>query len=879
MKTVNYITREYVNPIDLNVLGNTYNTLEQGHKEAVKAASDLEITMANLDLNENEAEWRQNKINEIKQTVIDNTIYGNAYGALDDIITKAGNIASDQGMIGRLQAQKDYKTFKDELNKRSDLSEDYKEMYREINPYKYEDKIDEETGKIISGTKWEPSNNPTKVIPLNEIITQGLHWAAKESGGGDTTFFLDSNGNPTTNPSASEDGQMYIQKSGKFEKLTKDKILKGIQSAIATIPGAKESIEQDYNVSEWKHNKEIKNNNGKIVIDDITDKNGILLTPEQYLSKRIDPAVQAASYYNSTTTTNYGNALATYKARQMQSEMISKTDTIKMEQASISGRNTPIEVPVDMASKYVATKNIAANGIQNIYKQLTGKDLYMTNDQIGNMEQLLNKYNIPVNDRQQLRSLVKTYNESIKNMQLYTATMNDSDKRDFEFAARMKSGGELINGVNGGSKYDDEAIKSINKIYGKGTKLEVTFDNDEIKSTFENIINGNQINGYKNLGIIIQGNKLIIPKDKMYSLPIIMDALEKTKEKANTGFFESIGGRIFDRYHIRSLDDNNQSVGLHRTTGGDLFRGSTPVAEFEGRKLAKLYNSSTKIGDNISNKYNIASTTVTLGSLNLDGKSFTEGTLLNQYNNGILSKEQYEIQKKYYNDSFDDILSNTDFSQTDMYYLEENDNVKRRITNSADRFNYGSEILRAIKDKRVTVNPSVVPGISDPISGAPISGYNITVIPEKDAPKDAQPKRFYIPGLVNETASKYMMQDPYVQAFSTISILGATKSTRSITDSNVNPKLGNINLTGLGNNNYAINFNGINKVINQEDAMKFTTAFNNYNAVKNIVLSENTGELNQNMRSTLVNSAKIIGNLTGTNPEAVLEKLLDDINK
>ena len=104
MKNFNYINRESVAPVNLEVLGRTYDTLEQGHKETVKAASELEVTMANLDLNEAESEWRQQKIAEIQQTVTDNTTYGNAYGALDDVIAKAGNIASDQGMIGRLNA-------------------------------------------------------------------------------------------------------------------------------------------------------------------------------------------------------------------------------------------------------------------------------------------------------------------------------------------------------------------------------------------------------------------------------------------------------------------------------------------------------------------------------------------------------------------------------------------------------------------------------------------------------------------------------------------------------------------------------------------------------------------------------------------------------
>lgn len=61
MKSFNYINTEYVPTVDLNTLGNTFNTLEQGHKEAIKTASNLQAEMAKLELNEAENEWRQQK--------------------------------------------------------------------------------------------------------------------------------------------------------------------------------------------------------------------------------------------------------------------------------------------------------------------------------------------------------------------------------------------------------------------------------------------------------------------------------------------------------------------------------------------------------------------------------------------------------------------------------------------------------------------------------------------------------------------------------------------------------------------------------------------------------------------------------------------------
>ena len=65
--------------------------------------------------------------------------YGNAYSSLDDIVGTYGDITSSPGMIGRLRAQQDYKAYMDNLDKRTDLSEDYKNYYRAVNKYNYQD--------------------------------------------------------------------------------------------------------------------------------------------------------------------------------------------------------------------------------------------------------------------------------------------------------------------------------------------------------------------------------------------------------------------------------------------------------------------------------------------------------------------------------------------------------------------------------------------------------------------------------------------------------------------------------------------------------------------------------------------------------------------
>lgn len=895
MKTFEYATREYVPSVDLNTLGQTFSTLEQGHKEAVKAASDLEVTMANLDLNEAENKYRQQKINEIKQTIADNTIYGNSYAALDDLIMQAGNIASDQGMIGRLQAQKDYKAFKERVENDKTLPQDYKDYYLENNPYHYEDTFDKD-GNIVGGTKWAPIKSPTAVVPLSQIVVQGISIAAKESGGGTVTRWLDENGKVTTNPNKAFDGEIFNSTTNSWERLSREKIWQGINSMIATTPGAAESIKQDYDVARWRHKKAVQANNNKPFASDVTDNNGIYLSEKDYLRKRIDPAVQAASYYNSVSKTTYGNGLATYKAAQARATAAAEAEQLRMDKASMSGRNTPVEIKVDTAADYLSTRNISENAISTLYKNLTGNKLYIKPGvTINSMEQLLNKHNVPVAYRQQLRAYVKAYNEANANIEAYTKNMNKTDKANFLFAARIKSGGRLISSANGGSKYDDKLINSINNLYGRnGASVAITLS-DKTLNNFQNIVNAGEYQGYSKLGIKIQGNKVIIPKSAMYSLPMVSSIISKAESRSNKGFMPTIysmltGGK--GRFSVDVLDANGISVHTKENKigypkGFNLYGASEKELSSDRdmsfiRNIGNIYDDGVKQSSKLSNKYKVSPDTITISSLNLDGKHFTDGTLLSQYEKGLITKEQYGTYKKYFDESFEDIIKGLDFSQNEMYFADET-GTRKKVNNSEERFNYGSEILQAVKDKRATFSPTIVPGSHDPLTGAPIAGYNVTIIPKTDSNGkvvgDGKEKRFYIPGMINETASKYMMQDPYIQAFNAVSITGGTKSTRILSDSNTNPRLGNISITGLGNNMFNAKFGGLSNNMNQEEATKLAVAINNYNACKNAFLSSGENIINKRLRSTMVQSAKDISEIYGVDAGAVLDRFLEDINK
>lgn len=71
---------------------------------------------------------------------------------------------------------------------------------------------------------------------------------------------------------------MYNTTTNQWESLGRDKIMKGIQAYIETTPGIKASLEQDYDVAIYKQKKYGVNS-------DVEDKNGVTLSPEQYLQK------------------------------------------------------------------------------------------------------------------------------------------------------------------------------------------------------------------------------------------------------------------------------------------------------------------------------------------------------------------------------------------------------------------------------------------------------------------------------------------------------------------------------------------------------------------------------------------------------------------
>lgn len=487
----NPVFRPVVNPIDLEKLGQAYDTLEQGHLKAIDTASAVEAELAKLDLNEAEDEWRQQQVNKIKSAITNNSTYGNAYGALDDVIRENGSIMSNPGMIGRLRAQQDYKKYIDNLEKRTDIPEDYKAYFKEQNTYNYKD-ITDNKGNIIGGSKWNPAVQEVSTVPMSQLLDKALQWAAKESGGGSQTRWLDSQGKVTNDITKSVTGEIYSSATNKWERLSKDKLAAAVAAVIENTPGAKASLDQDYKIAKWKYDKSGGNN------PDITNKDGILLTPEEYLNKRIDPFYKAATYYNQTSNTTYGEAWKAQLALARQQAVAGSGGASNRAGYSDILTTTTNPIRIDNFVPSTAQAEISTNK-QNIADLLKASnpnlDFNLDGKTSDDIKQLI-KDNIK-DPMEQYRALGNL--EIIDDAQDYLNGLKEGQEPDTAEAFDAYNAIISMSDLPKDNKYAKQYSKAVNNIFGSSQAIRQYFTSDDSFDGFIASIGGE--NKAKSLGI------------------------------------------------------------------------------------------------------------------------------------------------------------------------------------------------------------------------------------------------------------------------------------------------------------------------------------------------------------------------------------------
>lgn len=688
---INFYTptfRQQVNPIDLNVLARTYNTLEQGHQQAIQTKSQIDAQLAQLDLNEAEDAWRQEQLNKVRNALTENMQYGNAYSSLDDIVGTYGDITSSPGMIGRLRAQQDYKAYMDNLDKRTDLSEDYKNYYRAVNKYNYQD-ITDKNGNVVGGTKWTPTDREVSEVPMNQILNQALQWAAKEQGGGSQTRWLDANGKVTDDITKSVTGEIYSHSKGQWQRLSKAKLAEAVKAVIENTPGAKASLDQDYKIAKWKYDQNGSN-------PDITDKNGILLTPEQYLAKRIDPFYNAATFYNQDSNTTYGEA---WKAQLALAKQAGLGNANQRKQAidNLTYKGTPVRIDNFMpaqAQAEITTNRQSIAGLLTKYNPDINIDLSTADtDVIRN--NIMSNISNPTD-----RAYALSYLNDIIDNQEYINNLKVGKSQDnidgFDTYNSIISLSDLPS-----NKYSDTYSKYVNQIFGDSSAIRQYFNNDDVYNSFINAIGGEKKAASLGVRFGSDGNGYRyaeLPKDyhkSIYSFGKAVKEAEDTRNPLNA-FLNSAKTRFFgygDKF-VR-VDSNGEEHHAGLPTGNkEPYIGLIDYVD-----SLKSKNDAVLDGGQItSSTIGISALTPELAEINfMMNANPEEASKLSAYKK---NKEEQAMMA---------IRSGIDLTQGEAYITSEN-GIFESMT-SEDRKAY-TAYLRSAKENEIT--PTIV---RDPKTG------------------------------------------------------------------------------------------------------------------------------------------------------------------
>ena len=845
------VTNEYVAPVDLQTLGTTFSTLEKGHQEAVKAESELKLAIAELKMNEKENGFKVKLLNDIQNTIDTNTIYGNKYGALDEIVYEAGNIVSNPAVLGRIKAQEEYSNYMETIDS-FEIPEPYKEMYRELNEYTlYQDTVDPETNTIIGGNGWKPKARPTKTINFNEILKGALNVTRKETGNYHNITFLDANGKPISDINKSFDGSIYQQTDVGYEKIPIDKLMESIKSAINNTPGAKESLIQDFNYLNWNYNKYGKNDENAIIFNE----SGRIVTFDDYLKKRIDPFIAATTGTNYTTKVSYGDAMENYqKYKNSNNDNISRGILLggvvggtmdvgvnAYQQANDSFNKSNIAFMDIM-------KNLDPDGISKYTDFNQARNYYSKKFGVGN-----------IGPGTMVNNIVKYFKPNMSNeekLQLHNAAMAAYNANS-DMNKLLKTAGENADGLKFGNNVLNQDYTSDNK-YGKDINdiLNSCFVNDDDTLEYEL---GEEIykslcklygtEDLKDVGInytcTSDGNyEIIFNKENCRLLPKfaseIRKADEDTSEKSSfwSGIKNAFGDVDKANYKIRltpsaySLNYDQGSTWLRilgdvtpiNTLTGDPIWDKKHGTLSTAKALADIYDE----GVTMSNKAQEISGSVIRSSFNItdaDGKRDLE---LRQYAD-IMKPSEYEALQRESEERLTRMLQAGAYSSGQIFIADENMNYTNKPELGVELQTLISTMYtKSPKDVRRSYNVMSLKG-PNTTSLVPQDVYFLSFqVPTNLFEENSDMNKKYggklihvaVSGFIDEGTRYDPTSDPYIIAEHNIDTATKTKTT-SYPMSYDNSGFGACSIKPKEDGNYSINFMYNTIDVNRQQAIIF----------------------------------------------------------
>lgn len=882
MNTFQYQSRNYTPRVDLATLGKSIDTLEQGHKEAIKTASALETAVANLDMNEAEDGFKQQLVSEIQNTIKENTLFGNSYGALDDLIMKQGNIASDGRVIGRLRsnaAKKEYDAKVDAMA----IPDGMKQMYKDENPYYYVDgDVDERTGKVKPGQKWEAKTNPVKTIPMAEIQKYALSIAAKDAGGGESISFLDADGKETFDPTKSVDGAMYRKVGTKYERLTKDKIDKAMKVAIQSIPGAEDSLRQDYKYGLYQLDNQRKDlaKSGKKdnpYMEGFTDKNGNIYTYNQWLSNSINGFKDVAAYNHVWTSIDFGTALQNRRVMQAQQaaaaaaagqgntpgvgEVVvgtteTDTDAYKMAvDAKAAANKTGLGIIHKLDSKFGKM-----NSISDVIGHLINNKLaYGPNTTVS---YLLNTYGKKLSqaDKINLSHAIMGYYQANKQYkQMVTAAGTDSDA--LEFSAQAKNA-EFSNN----NKYGKRIINTLNQFYKNHEYAQFTVG-ENVMANFYKRFGVSNAAELRQLGVDVNKNSdgtwdVKVDAEHRNLLPKVTSDLYAADDATKSNAWAGLKRMVGIASETNFVDNQTNYFSKYILNVKDTYP----------KIISRLYNGAIEKAAAVEKRIGVTKTPYSIKAY--DTGSY--GALYYRTNAAALGldtiKDADKIRQLEANENgrVDEMFASGAFDSGMIQEADNANHYKKTIGNAQDaklliQAMYSSDENR----KKITRLAAKATGN---VLGEPLGYYLSFTVPKNaanDTYKEGQHVRFKVSAINTEDVSFYNPNyNPEVLAGNAILISRANKV--PVENLGYNNNFGSTMLTPTKSGGFQSMFMGKAKVLAPSDAEKLTA---NYYSLEQMKVNYQNGQYtNLNLlQNSIVKLATDIANITGKNPQQVCD--------
>lgn len=531
----------------LEVMAKGYSTMEQGHQQAIDTASKLKTAVANLPMNAAEDGYKQALLNSINKTIEDNTLYGNSYAALDDIVKQSGDISSNPGVLGRIKAQQEYSTFNAQIDARNDISDDVKRYSKAMNPYYYQDKLDDK-GNVIGGSEWKPTFSPIKSYDLNDIFARALQYIKPDQGSYEKTQFIDANGNVTSKYTPGGSVARYNTLTQSWEKLSEDKIRTAVTAVMNANPAIAASLHQDYDVEKWKYDN-------KEATSGYLNQDGSQKTFVQYIEDKIAPFARAAAYNKTVSKNNYNDAILNkIMASNIEKQKViasgGGTGTMSLIQAvqnapNYQGGNIVLE-DTSRPDNLVRSSQLDAI-VKDALTEATGDASFADGKYNGkNIDEALKYLQSQPESKERNRAIGKLnqakmdFADVMKTQEMITANINDEDTEAIlKVYDAIKNNLPLDESVYGDNKKAKAIADKQNKLYADvfGNHQNVAFGTKkqiEIDSIINLLSNGKGQQALEREGYeFTTDNKgrhyINVPNDKKYKIRELFQAVSKVK--------------------------------------------------------------------------------------------------------------------------------------------------------------------------------------------------------------------------------------------------------------------------------------------------------------------------------------------------------------